>query len=114
MGFRPDRLKIARERRGLSQRALGRILELNANQINRYEQGLTDPSTPILAHMAEVLGVTADYLIGLSDLLEPPPSIKLPPQESRLLEAFIIGDAKTVVNLLSERLRQLDEGEDGG
>lgn len=104
-------MKIARERRGISQRGLGRNIGVGSKQINRYENGLTVPTAVILARIAEELGVTSDYLIGLSDMLERFPAGELPPEESRLLEAFTVGDAKTVVKLLTDRIRRL-EGEE--
>jgi transcriptional regulator with XRE-family HTH domain len=63
----PQRLRQIRENRGLSQRELGRRCELGVNQINRYENGLSDPTIHTLRAIAYELAVSTDYLLGLSD-----------------------------------------------
>src|SRR5262245_41208509 len=63
----PERFRKIREERGLSQRELTQRCHLGTNQINRYENGVTEPSITVLQVIATQLGVTADYLIGLSD-----------------------------------------------
>ena len=67
MSLLPERLHIAREKRGLSQRELAKLCQLGINQINRYENGVTDPSAKILTSIAQVLEVSTDYLVGLVD-----------------------------------------------
>jgi len=67
MTLLPERLHIAREKRGISQRKLGKLCHLGINQINRYENGLSDPSAAVLATIAQTLEVSADYLLGLAD-----------------------------------------------
>lgn len=61
-----NRLREAREQRGLSQRELAQLCNMGEVQIHRYEAEKTDPSSKHLRVMAEALGVTADYLLGLS------------------------------------------------
>lgn len=61
------RLRALRERRGWSQRELARRCEIGESAIGKYESGLSDPSSSILKRIAGVLGVSADYLLGLTD-----------------------------------------------
>jgi transcriptional regulator with XRE-family HTH domain len=68
MAFRADRLRALREQRNWSQRELGRYCDIGAAQISKYESGETDPSMEILVIIANKLNVSADYLVGLSDI----------------------------------------------
>src|SRR5579871_2908744 len=61
------RLRETRERKGLSQKQLALLCGLGINQISRYENGATDPASHILQKLATSLGVSADYLLGLTD-----------------------------------------------
>lgn len=112
MGLRTDRLRIAREKRGLTQRDLSRLTGLSINQIHRYENGIADPSTPILSAIANQLAVTTDYLLGLSDIPEGNIQLDLRNDERQLLDAYTVGDSTTIFKLVTDRLRQL-EGESG-
>ncbi len=67
MALRPDRLQALREQRGLSQRELARLCGLSFTQIHKYENNQTDPTSVSLTLMAEHLGVSTDYLLGLTD-----------------------------------------------
>ncbi len=107
-GFQSGRLTTARERHGITQRELGRRLGLGINQISRYENGSTDPSTPILTAMAQELDVTTDYLLGLTDAPRGYSAGDLHPDERRVLDAFKAGDGITVVKLLADHIRKLE------
>ena len=61
-GF-PDRLRECRKKMKLSQTELGKLIGLHYINIGRYERGLAKPPTEKLKKLAEVLGVTADYLL---------------------------------------------------
>jgi transcriptional regulator with XRE-family HTH domain len=62
-----ERLRESREKAGLSQKQLSRLCGLNLNQINRYERGSQEPTFFIMKKIAEVIGVSLDYLAGLTD-----------------------------------------------
>jgi len=66
-GIQTERLRSWREKRGLSQRELARLSGIGEAQVSKYENGNVDPSATYLKKMAEVLQVSADYLLGLSD-----------------------------------------------
>jgi transcriptional regulator with XRE-family HTH domain len=61
MGF-AQRLKKARVDKGLSQTELGSLVGIHYTQIGRYENKGAQPSADILAKMANVLGVSSDFL----------------------------------------------------
>ncbi len=62
-------LRLARERAGLTQRELGKRAGVNYSQVSRYEQGAALPRPGMLIKLAEVLGVSPDYLREGEDLV---------------------------------------------
>lgn len=62
--YLPHRLRAMRERRGLSRRALSELCGLSQNMIAVYERGEADPSTDTLCQLADMFGVTTDFLLG--------------------------------------------------
>ena len=66
-----SRLKSARKKRSLSQAELGRRSGLPSEVISRYESEFGRPSADNLRLICTGLGVSSDYLIGVSDDFEP-------------------------------------------
>ena len=64
------RIRSARERVGLSQKALANRLGINAATLSGYESGSHDPRPETLAHIARICGVSADYLLNLDGQAE--------------------------------------------
>jgi transcriptional regulator with XRE-family HTH domain len=63
-----ERILLMRRRRGMTQRELGQAAKLNSNTIARLERGdLKDIAGQAVARLARALGVSADYLLGLTD-----------------------------------------------
>ena len=60
----PERLRKARLDRDLSQQELAGYAGVQANQISRYEKGLSQPTAEKLHRMAEALEVSADFLMN--------------------------------------------------
>lgn len=87
-----DALKRFRETAGLSQLTIAQKLGVQVPQYQRYEWGKTTPSADVIVKMATTFGVSADYLLGLSD--EPNPK-KYDDQEVE--EAFALRDALKAV-----------------
>ncbi len=65
--LRTDRLRTLRELRGWSQRDLSRRCGLTANIVGKYENGLVDPTATSLKSIADMLGCSLDYLVGITD-----------------------------------------------
>ena len=61
------RLKKVRLEQNLSQAQLAERSALSVRQIIRYEQGVSDPTVSAAVSMCKALGVSLDYLCGLSD-----------------------------------------------
>ncbi|MCE5347844.1 MAG: helix-turn-helix domain-containing protein [Bacteroidales bacterium] len=57
-----QRLKKARTDKGLSQTELGSLVGIHYTQIGRYENKGAQPSADILSKIANVLGVSSDFL----------------------------------------------------
>jgi transcriptional regulator with XRE-family HTH domain len=75
--------------------------------LSRYENGVTDPSASHLAAIASELGVSTDYLLGLSD--EPMGKLGevLLPHERALLKAYSDGDSIALLDIVTTRIKQL-------
>ena len=60
----PDRLRRAREYRGLTQGELADRARLQPSAISHFETGTRKPSFDNLRLLADTLDVTTDYLLG--------------------------------------------------
>lgn len=60
----PDRLRTAREYRGLSQGELAKRAKLQPSAISHFETGTRKPSFDNLRLLADTLDITTDYLLG--------------------------------------------------
>lgn len=63
----PERLKNARELRGLNQSDLATKTGLQASAVSHFETGSRKPSFDNLKRLADALKVTTDYLLGRVD-----------------------------------------------
>lgn len=62
-----DRIRWARLRRRLTQTELARDIHISTNAMNQIERNMTDPRASRVTAIAKKLGVSTDYLLGLSD-----------------------------------------------
>jgi transcriptional regulator with XRE-family HTH domain len=60
----PERLRSARDRRGLNQGDLAKRSGLQASAISHFETGTRKPSFDNLRRLADALDVTTDFLLG--------------------------------------------------
>ena len=60
----PERLRTAREKRGLSQGDLANRARFQASAISHFETGTRKPSFDNLRRLADALEMTTDYLLG--------------------------------------------------
>ena len=61
------KLKDSRESKGLSQSEVSKALGMTRNAFTNYEAGIREPSLDTLKLICQVLDVSADYLLGLTD-----------------------------------------------
>ena len=62
-----ERLRHLRSERNLHQSELGEILELSPSAIGSYERNLREPSNYHLIKIADLFGVSLDWLLCRSD-----------------------------------------------
>lgn len=71
MGFDRDVLKKriveARERKGMNQARLAEEAGITPSAISQIEKGLRVPTIPVVRRIANVLGVSIDYLTGKTE-----------------------------------------------
>ena len=65
-----DRLRECREEAGLSQKYVALTLGVKEPSVSNWENGKTRPKHDNLRALAELYGVSTDYLLGLSDRQE--------------------------------------------
>lgn len=61
-------LRKYRKFRGMTQQALAKELHYSHTAIANYESGRNEPSLSDLCHLADVLGVSTDTLLGREDV----------------------------------------------
>lgn len=62
------RLKLLRERKGLTQEELGKKLHLGKSSISMYERGDRVPNHDILVNISNLFDVSIDYLLGKTEI----------------------------------------------
>ena len=62
-----ERLKELRRERGVGQVELAKGIGVSNGIISLWEHGLREPTLNNLVAIAKYFGVSADYLVGLSD-----------------------------------------------
>lgn len=91
-----DRLRIARSRAGLTQKAVAEQLDVKEQMVWYWEAGRSRPNQDHLVAVGSILGVSVDWLLdgdakllretpGVYDAGEPPPT----EAEARLLREFL-------------------------
>lgn len=67
MGIIAERITKARKELGLNQKELAKKANLTEANLSRYENGIREPKSAVLARLADALEVSTDYLVGLTD-----------------------------------------------
>ena len=62
-----DRIKQFRQERCISQAQIARLLGITQQQYFKYEKGLNELPIRYLTEICRAYGVSADWLLGLSD-----------------------------------------------
>jgi len=102
--FRGDRLKMLREEHDWSQRELARHCGFSEAQIGKYESGYSDPAAATLIVIADTLKVSADYLLGRSDIPYILPETSLNDDELNLIRLYRQDSWPGVIKLGAERI----------
>lgn len=62
-----ENLKIARERKGISQKDMAESIGVAKSTYSLYESGNREPNVQTIKKIADVLNVSADELLGLNE-----------------------------------------------
>lgn len=62
-----QRLRELRNRRNLSQRELADMIGVSKSSVNMYERDEREPGFKTLGRIADLFGVSTDYLLGRTD-----------------------------------------------
>lgn len=99
--MRKERLREARLKNHLTQAELAEKLNTENNQISRWEQGHKVPRGERLAEIAQVLNVSVDYLLGISD--EPTIRVRIENvtlEEMAILSALRNGEREEAIKII--------------
>lgn len=77
------RIREKRRAMGMTMKELGRLVGVSEGAISHYETGRREPDPEMLKRIADVFGVTTDYLIGRDS----PASVTLVPDVSSSMPA---------------------------
>lgn len=83
------RLKYLREKAGLSQDDLAKMISCAQQTIGSYEIGRTQPDFETLYKLATIFNTSVDYLIGYTDIKAP--YLKSEIKTSEYKDAFVEG-----------------------
>lgn len=62
-----ERIKFLRKEKNWKQTEAAELLEISITSYCRYERGEREPGAALLWRMADLFGVSVDYLIGGTD-----------------------------------------------
>lgn len=79
-----ENLKSARKKSGKTQKEVADLLGVGQSTYKNYECGLREPNGDTIVALANLFGVTTDYLLGRPDAKPPEDPIKLAAQEFHL------------------------------
>lgn len=68
-----QRIKQAREMKGMTQKEMAKYFNTTAQQIGKYESGAQDMTVTRFSIMCRILGVSSDYILGLTPTSQPQP-----------------------------------------
>ena len=85
--------KEARKRKGISQAMLSAQIGVYQGSISQWEIGKTEPDVQNILKLADLYGVSTDYLLGrtdnpLSAIPADTPYMKVTPFEKTIVEAY--------------------------
>jgi transcriptional regulator with XRE-family HTH domain len=65
-----QRVRVARVAAGVSQEALGEVLGITFQQVQKYEKGMNRIATDRIQKIADTVGTTVSVLLGIDDVQE--------------------------------------------
>jgi transcriptional regulator with XRE-family HTH domain len=102
--MRKERLREWIYKRDLNPAAIAEIMSVSERQIWRWMNGDSDPSSSMVKQLAEVLNISTDFLLGLSD--DPTSHMRLDnmtEDERAVVAAMRRGDDKAAIRIIVGR-----------
>ncbi len=106
------RLRDMLHSRKINQKELAAISNTTEATISRYLSGLHQPEISIVMQTAKGLGVSMDYLCGLTDI--PTPKESLGDELTLLMDCYKRADAhdkKTIMTILERYMKPEEKGQ---
>lgn len=102
--IRGDRIRERRKQLGLSQEELAAQVGIDQKQISNYESSKGNPTADSLIELVRVLGVSTDWILGLTD--DPTPPFRLHEQsytwkEKKAIAAWRHGDKLEAIKMIA-------------
>lgn len=118
-----ERLKRARERKGMTQAQVMKATSISDKSLSRYENGASAPDPDTILELIRLYDVSADYIMGLSPEMGhatnpssgtslAAPHIASAPDAHEMLEG-LSDDARKKADEYIEMLKTLDEVKSG-
>jgi len=63
-----ERLKSLRKENGYTLKQVSNLLGITLSCYSNYEQGIREPSIDVIKKICKLFNVSADYLLGLSEI----------------------------------------------
>lgn len=96
-----ERLRMARERAGLSQLDVYKAINLSNKSLSRYENDATTPDPETIKALIELYDVSADFILGLSDEMGQARPYGTSKSKPKVAEAITFGDKELIKKLES-------------
>lgn len=96
-----ERLRWAREHAGLSQERLGLLIDASRQQVYSLEKKESAPNGETVKRFAVALGITSDFLLGLSDNPQMAEADGLTPSERVVLSLLRNGEKMEAIKVIA-------------
>lgn len=94
------RLKALRKQKNWAQKELAAQVGIRFQQLNKYESGFNIPPAEMLVKLADVLGVTVDFLLTGNPVEDSPLASSRLFRRFKVLEALTADDQETVIKVI--------------
>ena len=102
-----NRICELRKRNKLTQKALAEILQIDQSAVSYWECGRAFPDTQKQIMLADLFGVSIDYILGRDTASDPPPSPGSSPAPTSRIKQINVYSALTSETYLSEATRPI-------
>lgn len=107
MSLFSERLALARKRIGLTQQDMADCFQITRSAYSAWEIGRNEPPFSFVYDFCRTYKISADYLIGLSDSMDPPMPISIAPTIiSRSPYEDLSPESQATIEALANHLRK--------